>query len=124
MTKKIFRSIVLVAVCALLASLVLVMGCLYDYFAGLQSQALRDELTLAASGVSQGGENYLDTIDSNRYRLTWIAPDGTVLYELRVAQGEMGRVIGKQGRIAKAIRSVMKAAATKAGEKIQVDIVG
>ena len=50
--------------------------------------------------------------------------DGTVLYELRVAQGEMGRVIGKQGRIAKAIRSVMKAAATKAGEKIQVDIVG
>jgi len=77
MTKKIFRSTLLVAVCALLASLVLIMGCLYDYFAGLQSQALRDELTLAASGVSQGGENYLDTIDSNRYRLTWIAPDGT-----------------------------------------------
>ena len=49
--------------------------------------------------------------------------DGTVLYELRVAEGEMGRVIGKQGRIAKAIRSVMKAAATRAGEKIQVDIV-
>ena len=45
MTKKIFRSTLLVAVCALLASLVLVMGCLYDYFAGLQSQALRDELT-------------------------------------------------------------------------------
>ena len=56
MTKKIFRSTLLVAVCALLASLVLIMGCLYDYFAGLQSQALRDELTLAASGVSQGGE--------------------------------------------------------------------
>ena len=81
MTKKIFRSTLLVAVCALLASLVLIMGCLYDYFAGLQSQALRDELTLAASGVSQGGETYLDTIDSNRYRLTWIAPDGTVLYD-------------------------------------------
>ena len=81
MTKKIFRSTLLVAVCALLTSLVLVMGCLYDYFAGLQSQALRDELTLAASGVSQGGETYLDTIDSNRYRLTWIAPDGTVFYD-------------------------------------------
>ena len=81
MTKKIFRSTLLVAVCALLASLVLIMGCLYDYFAGLQSQALRDELTLAASGVSQGSETYLDTIDSNRYRLTWIAPDGTVLYD-------------------------------------------
>lgn len=75
--------------CALLASLVLIMGCLYDYFAGLQSQALRDELTLAASGVSQGGENYLDTIDSNRYRLTWIAPDGTVLYDTQADASTM-----------------------------------
>ena len=89
MTKKIFRSTLLVAVCALLASLVLVMGCLYDYFAGLQSQALRDELTLAASGVSQGGENYLDMIDSNRYRLTWIAPDGTVLYDTQADASTM-----------------------------------
>ena len=89
MTKKIFRSTLLVAVCALLTSLVLVMGCLYDYFAGLQSQALRDELTLAASGVSQGGETYLDTIDSNRYRLTWIAPDGTVLYDTQADASTM-----------------------------------
>ena len=89
MTKKIFRSPLLVAVCALLASLVLIMGCLYDYFAGLQSQALRDELTLAASGVSQGGETYLDTIDSNRYRLTWIAPDGTVLYDTQADTSTM-----------------------------------
>ena len=89
MTKKIFRSTLLVAVCALLASLVLIMGCLYDYFAGLQSQALRDELTLAASGVSQGGENYLDTIGSNRYRLTWIAPDGTVLYDTQADASTM-----------------------------------
>ena len=89
MTKKIFRSTLLVAVCALLTSLVLVMGCLYDYFAGLQSQALRDELTLAASGVSQGGETYLDTIDSNRYRLTWIAPDGSVLYDTQADASTM-----------------------------------
>ena len=89
MTKKIFRSTLLVAVCALLASLVLIMGCLYDYFAGLQSQALRDELTLAASGVSQGGETYLDTIDSNRYRLTWIAPDGTVREKLSQTRVKM-----------------------------------
>ena len=89
MTKKIFRSTLLVAVCALLTSLVLVMGCLYDYFAGLQSQALRDELTLAASGVSQSGESYLDAIDSNRYRLTWIAPDGTVLYDTQADASTM-----------------------------------
>ena len=42
-----------------------------------------------ASGVSQGGENYLDTIDSNRYRLTWIAPDGTVLYDTQADASTM-----------------------------------
>ena len=89
MTKKIFRSIVLVAVCALLASLLLIMGCLYDYFTGLQSQALRDELTFAASGVSQSGEGYLDTLSSSQYRLTWIAADGTVLYDTQADAASM-----------------------------------
>ena len=89
MKRRIFRAILGVALTVLLASLVLIMGCLYDYFAGLQSQALRDELTLAASGVSQGGETYLDTIDSNRYRLTWIAPDGTVLYDTQADASTM-----------------------------------
>ena len=43
--------------------------------------------------------------------------------ELKVAQGEMGKVIGKQGRIAKAIRSVVKAASSKETKKVNVDIV-
>ena len=46
----------------------------------------------------------------------------TVL-ELRVAQSDMGKVIGKQGRIAKAIRSVVKAAASKENKKVIVDIM-
>ena len=46
----------------------------------------------------------------------------TVL-ELRVAQSDMGKVIGKQGRIAKAIRSVVKAAASKEDKKVIVEIV-
>ncbi len=41
------------------------------------------------------------------------AEDGTIVYHLHVAENDMGRVIGKQGRIAKAIRLVMRAAATK-----------
>ncbi len=45
-----------------------------------------------------------------------------VVYHLHVAEGDMGRVIGKQGRIAKAIRTVMKARATKDGVRVQVDI--
>ena len=46
---------------------------------------------------------------------------GTV-YQLHVAQEDMGKVIGKQGRIAKAIRSVVKAAASKEDKKVVVDI--
>ncbi len=47
---------------------------------------------------------------------------GTVI-KLQVAPDDMGKVIGKQGRIAKAIRTVVKAAATKAGAKVTVEIV-
>ena len=47
----------------------------------------------------------------------------TILVELRVAPSDMGKVIGKQGRIAKAIRSVVKAAASKSDKKVVVDIV-
>ena len=48
--------------------------------------------------------------------------EGVVVYHLHVAEGDMGRVIGKQGRIAKAIRVVMRAAATKRDAKISVEI--
>ena len=48
--------------------------------------------------------------------------EGTVVYHLHVAENEMGRVIGKQGRIAKAIRIVMRAAATRNNGKISVEI--
>ena len=49
--------------------------------------------------------------------------DRAIVVELRVAPGDMGKVIGKQGRIAKAIRSVVKAAASKEDKKVIVDIV-
>ncbi|MEG2931582.1 MAG: KH domain-containing protein, partial [Ruthenibacterium sp.] len=48
--------------------------------------------------------------------------EGIVVYHLHVAEGDMGRVIGKQGRIAKAIRVVMRAAAVREGTKIMVEI--
>ena len=48
--------------------------------------------------------------------------EGVTVYHLHVAEGDMGRVIGKQGRIAKAIRVVMRAAATRNDAKISVEI--
>ena len=47
----------------------------------------------------------------------------SIVVELHVASSDMGKVIGKQGRIAKAIRSVVKAAASKSDKKVVVDIV-
>ena len=49
--------------------------------------------------------------------------DKSIVVELHVASSDMGKVIGKQGRIAKAIRSVVKAAASKSDKKVVVDIV-
>lgn len=48
--------------------------------------------------------------------------EGVVVYHLHVGESDMGRVIGKQGRIAKSIRTVMRAAATKNNEKIAIEI--
>ena len=48
--------------------------------------------------------------------------EGVTVYHLHVAEDDMGRVIGKQGRIAKAIRTVMRAAATRCDEKVAVEI--
>lgn len=49
--------------------------------------------------------------------------DETITLELRVAESDMGKVIGKQGRIAKALRTVVKAAASRENKKVSVDIV-
>lgn len=51
MTKRIFRAIMLVAGIILLASLLIIMDCLYEYFASLQESELKDQLSLAAAGV-------------------------------------------------------------------------
>jgi predicted RNA-binding protein YlqC (UPF0109 family) len=49
--------------------------------------------------------------------------DNTVVLELRVAQDDIGKVIGKQGRIARALRTVVKASAIKNGKRALVEIV-
>ena len=96
MTKKIFRSILLAAVSVLLTSLVIIMGCLYDYYKGVQEKQLRDELRLASYGVEAGGSGYLEQLASPyRFapiadcRLTWIAADGEVLFDTHVPATEM-----------------------------------
>jgi len=76
---------------------------------------MKELLIALAQGLVDAPEAVTVTVDE---------PDagGIVFYHLRVAPDDMGRVIGKQGRIAKAIRTIMKSAAIRAGEKISVEI--
>ncbi|WP_302778252.1 KH domain-containing protein [Anaerotruncus colihominis] len=62
--------------------------------------------------------------DKNAVSVTVDEPneEGMVIYHLHVAPDDMGRVIGKQGRIAKAIRTVVRAAANRADQKVAVEI--
>lgn len=102
MTKKIFRSILLAAVSVLLASLVIIMGCLYDYYRNVQEKQLRDELRLASYGVEADGLDYLEQLTSPYrfpstadFRLTWIAADGEVLFDTHVPAEEMENHAGR-----------------------------
>jgi len=89
MTSKIFRSTVFVAVVVLLCSLGIVVGVLYSHFTGVQVQQLKDELSLAATGTEQYGNVFLQNVEADRFRVTWIDKDGTVLYDTRVDQTTM-----------------------------------
>ena len=81
MTSKIFNSILSVAIAVLIASFIITTGVLYQYFGNLQISQLKDSLSLAANATEQLGEDYLENLDSSRYRLTWIDADGTVIYD-------------------------------------------
>ena len=89
MTSKIFRSTVFVAVVVLLCSLGIVIGVLYNHFTGVQVQQLKDELSLAVTGTEQYGNAFLENVEADRFRVTWIDADGTVLFDTQVDQTTM-----------------------------------
>ena len=81
MTRKIFLSIMAASVIALIASIIIIMGCMYDYFGGVRERQLNGELTLAAAGVEKDGYEYLEALPKGDFRLTWVSKDGSVLYD-------------------------------------------
>ena len=76
---------------------------------------MKELLIAIASGLVENPDAVNVTVDEPN-------EEGVVVYHLNVAEDDMGRVIGKQGRIAKAIRMVMRAAANQKREKIVVEI--
>lgn len=89
MTKRIFRSICFVAISVFLASIALFMGVLYRYFSDAQQSQLRMQTALAAQGVSNEGSKYLDGLESEHFRITWIGQDGSVLYDNKSDTAQM-----------------------------------
>jgi predicted RNA-binding protein YlqC (UPF0109 family) len=78
---------------------------------------VRDMKELLES-IAKSLVDYPDEVSVNE-----VEGDNSIILELRVAKDDMGKVIGKQGRIAKAIRTVVKAAAIKENVRVTVEIV-
>lgn len=89
MTKRIFRSICLVALTVFLASFVLIMGVLYEYFSSALQAQLKMQTSLAAQGVTNEGIQYLRTLKVKNYRISWIDSEGNVMFDSSSDTGEM-----------------------------------
>ncbi len=76
---------------------------------------MKELLIAIAAGLVENPDNVTVTVDEPN-------EDGVTVYHLHVAEEDMGRIIGKQGRIAKAIRVVMRAAASRNEQKVAVEI--
>lgn len=76
---------------------------------------MKELITTIAKGLVEFPDEVVVTVDEP-------TEDGLTVYHLHVAEGDMGRVIGKQGRIAKAIRTVVRAAANRTSQKISIEI--
>ena len=104
MTSKIFRSTVFVAVLVLLCSLSVILGVLYNHFTEVQVQQLKDELSLAVTGTEQYGNAFLENVEADRFRLTWIDADGIVLFDTQADRTAMENHADRE-EIREALRS-------------------
>ncbi len=89
MTRRIFRTMTAVALAVFVATVVLIMGALYDYFSNVQQKQLYAETALAVQGVTRLGADYFDGLETDGFRITWIAADGRVLYDSDVSADGM-----------------------------------
>ena len=62
--------------------------------------------------------------DKEAVEINQVDGEKSITFEIKVAEGDMGKVIGRQGRIAKSIRTIMKAFASKEHKKVSVEFIG
>lgn len=89
MTKRIFHSIIIVALTVLLAGIGITTSFLNEYFNHSQINQLKEELSLVADTVNEVGVEYFESFDSTVFRFTVVNEDGTVLYDTEINVDEM-----------------------------------
>ncbi len=89
MTKRIFNSIITVALSIFVATTVLFMGVLYGYFSDIQQKQLKTQTELIAEGLQNEGFSYLKDLDFGNDRITWIEDNGRVLYDNKTNHDDM-----------------------------------
>lgn len=104
MSKKIFRSIIAVAMIVLIASLVIASSFLYDFFNKSQINQLNEELNFAASSVDKLGEDFFDNFKSSTFRYTLIDSKGSVIYDSQAKAEAMGNHLERE-EISEALKS-------------------
>ena len=114
MTKRIFRSICFVALAVLMGSLIVIMGALYNYFTGVQHRQLMTQTDLAAQAVAAEGVDYLNHLQIQDTRITWISADGTVLFDSHSNHGEMENHLERE--------EVLEALETGTGDSVRFSV--
>ncbi len=103
MTGRIFRSIIFTALGVFLASVMLFMWVLYDYFSGVQKNQLRIQTSLAAQGTANEGAKYFEELETEEVRITWVNENGTVLFDSETNSAEMENHLERE-EIARALK--------------------
>ncbi len=104
MTKRIFRSVFLASASITLACLMIITGFLFNIFQAVQKKQLAVQTDLAAHGVENEGASYLDGLESDGCRITWVAPDGRVLFDSENDAAQMENHASRE-EIAEAFKS-------------------
>lgn len=89
MKKSIFRSICLTVISVLSVVLVLITGVLYNYFSSVQRSGMRMQTDLIAKAVEDEGASFFDQLEEENYRITYIGPDGSVVYDSQEGTDQM-----------------------------------
>lgn len=81
MTRRIFRAVCAASLSVFFVTMALILGALYEHFSSIQQEQLRNETSLAALGAERLGRRFFDGSSIHGLRMTWVAPDGTVLFD-------------------------------------------